>query len=309
MSGHTDDVTAWGSISDISPGTATGRVNYGTKVQVGEAEAFVGVSLIRATGQMHGKVELNPSRVLDGSGWGLAGAEDVEGCVERAWPAVLDLMTPLVPVAQSRVRRLDVARDFAGVEHAGGLIRGLAPVNRPWAKRNLVHADPKRHGAQTLMVGSGAGIVRLYDKAAETKGEAPGGSVRWEAEARGDWCEKYGEIKYLGDVTAKNCERLARDRWEWSAMGNEVGAGSRIIDVVERSGLSDREQTMFLGWLMRQAAGRHWDASRTTLAKFRQVQRQLGIVIDPAMFENGEGGRITSRLDFDSGREVLSIAA
>jgi hypothetical protein len=303
-----DDPTAWGSITDLCPGGAkeSRRRNYGTKMRFGAADVFVGVALIGATEKAFGKVEFNPSRVVDPEGFGLATVAESVEAAHAVWEAARSVVLPAAPVDDSRMNRVDVARDFAGVHSSANLIRALAPVHRSWARRNLVHADPQRHGAQTLMVGSGAGVVRLYDKAAETEGRAPEGTVRWEAECRSSWIQNYGGLRCLRGVDDECVGRLAENRWEWSAMGAEVAGASRVVDLVAGSGLSRREQASFLGWLLMQAGGKAWDVgSSATLAKWRRVQRELGIAVGD-LADGGSG--FVSRLDWESGREVFRAA-
>lgn len=275
-----------------------------------QVTAFVGVREVPEHGGQRwwGKVEFNPSRLADPAGYGLASVSQLRPAVERVAAAAGALLEPECgEVAGWGLKRLDVARDFEGIDQPGTVIRALAPIHRPWARRNLVHADPSRAGAQTLMVGSGAGVVRLYDKHAETAGVAPLGSVRWEAECRSGWLSAYGRMKRLGDVNDETAAVLARDRWEWSQMGAEVaGDLTRLVERVSASGLTPRQRVMFLGWLVTQAAGEAWEpGSRATLAKWRKVQRDLGIAAPTDLVTTGA---VVRRLDWETGREVLRVA-
>jgi hypothetical protein len=304
------DPSAWGEVTYVSPGTVAAAERRKASVNgPGGIPVFVGLQEIpeHPTQRWWGKVEFNPSRLADPEGWELVGADRVAKLVGQAERRARDLLAPREPRADWRVKRVDVARDFDRVGDGSGLIRALAPVPRPWCRRNFVHSDPRRHGAQTLSAGSGAGMCRLYDKAAETVGKAPEGTLRWEAECRDRWSAKYGGIVRVRDIKPAAVERLARDRWEWSSMGVEVATSAgQLVQHVRGSGLTAREQTMFIGWLFQQAAGDAWrPASGHTLAKFRRVQRDLGIAM-PADF--GEAGGVLRRLDFDSGQEVIRVA-
>jgi hypothetical protein len=308
------DPSAWSSRAESDPGTPAAALTLSGSVTLGEGDdqvaAFVGVRQVpeHASCQWWGKVEFNPSRVVDPRGYGLAPVSQLRPAVHAVAKQLRALVEPEDHNTGSwSVKRLDVARDFGDVEQAPTMIRALAPIHRPWARRNLVHADPSRLGAQTLMVGSGAGVVRLYDKHAETSGVAPVGSVRWEAECRAGWLGSYGGMKRLQDVNEDAASRLARDRWEWSQMGAEVaGDLSRLVGRVRVSGLSVREQRAFLGWMVEQAAGGAWEPpSKATLAKWRKVQRDLGIVAPTDLVTTGA---VVRRLDWDSGREVLRVA-
>jgi hypothetical protein len=200
-----------------------------------------------------------------------------------------------------RVRRIDIARDFEGIDRPEYVVSGLGPIPRPWARRNLVHYDPSRKGAQTLMVGSGAGVVRLYDKAAETDGQAAG-VLRWEVEARRDWCQKYGGITKFDDVTAETVERFGLDRWEWSAMGTEVAAVEAVVEKVMRSGLSFAEQRSLIGYMTMRAAGADVRAARATHAKYRKQARELGVTME--LPSDDESFGFSARLDLEQGTVV-----
>jgi hypothetical protein len=228
--------------------------------------------------------------------------------VPFAVAAVRQLARPVDSDARTwNVKRIDVARDFADVDEPGQLIRSLGALHRPWSRLNQTHADPLKHGAQTLYVGSGAGGVRLYDKEAETEGRAPQGTVRWETEAR-QWVKNYGGMKVLGDVDGDAVGRLAMNRWEWSRMGVEVaGSTARLVRLVDQSDLSTAQKRSFLGWLVEQSAGVDSGVgSKATLAKYRRLQKELGIAA-PADF--GSMVEVVRRLDWESGREVVSVKA
>ena len=252
------------------------------------------------------RVDLNPSRLVDPDGVSLCPVEEVPALVCRAIAKALAVVEAPTDMASVRLSRLDVARDFRTSSPAA-VISALGPVPRRWARRNLVHADAARGGAQTLMVGSGAGVVRLYDKAAESGGRAPDGTVRWEVEAR-RWLSRFGGLSFLGDLAPGSVSALAADRWEWSAMGVEVACGlSEIVRRVEASGLSPALRRSFLGYLIEQASGCSSSAvPSATAAKYRALQRSLSIVVSPQVFEAGSS--VTRRLDWDSGEEVLRVA-
>jgi len=304
------NVTSWDEVKQKAPGFPNETFTWQKTVEVtGGASVFVGVSSSAkyAGHRQWGKVECNPSRLVDRDSWELATVQETVLCAGRMLSAVRELMEPVDPDVRTwNVKRIDVARDFHDVDEAGQMIRSLGAIHRPWSRLNQTHADPKRHGAQTLFVGSGAGGVRLYDKNAETKGDAPIGTVRWETEARA-WARNYGGIKYFGDVQEASVECLARDRWEWSQMGAEVaGSTARLVKLVEGSGMTSAHKLAFLGFLVQQSAGVCSVTSTATLAKYRRLQRELGIVA-PADF--GSMVEVARRLDWDSGREVVSVRA
>jgi hypothetical protein len=300
------DPTGWDSVTIGRAGTPQEFTRRGTTVRSedGRRQVFVGVSDVQGQPVEWAKVEFNPSRIVDPDGHSLAMVEDLAPALDVALGLAEDRVRWSCKVGEMRVKRIDLARDFSGVERPAYTIRGLGPVRRPWARRNLVHFDPSRSGAQTLMVGSGSGVVRLYDKWAETKGAAPEGTVRWEVEARDGWCNRYGEIRTMADVDDDGLERFAKDRWDWSAMGSEVSATERVVEQVMRSGLSYREQRQYLGHLMMMAAGVEVPAGTEAMAKWNRLTRKLGIVLGEETFASSGG--FSSRLDWDSGSEVVS---
>lgn len=280
--------------------------SYGLSLPLGDgATVFAGVAFVPNRG-FWGKVEFNPSRLADPAGTSLADVGFTRSVVPGVLAAAQEVLSPGCSADECRVKRVDVARDFHGIASPPALIRALAPVHRPYARRNLVHADPSRSGAQTLMVGSGAGVVRLYDKHAESDGKAAEGTVRWEAECRAGWAKK-GGIRTVADLETESVQELARDRWEWSSVGAEVGAMSEVVDKVRDSELSPREQTMFLGYLVDQAHGGGYLPGKKALAKWRKVQRELGIAVGDLGSVADQAGGFLRRLDWETGTEVYRV--
>jgi hypothetical protein len=106
-------------------------------------------------------------------------------------------------------------------------------------------------------------------------------------------------------MSVERIAQLGRERWEWSSMGVEVGSTAATVAVIARSDLSPREQAMFVGWLVMQATEYGYRPAKATLAKFRKLQRELSVVVQADQL-GGMG--FSSRLDWDSGTEVLSVA-
>ncbi len=254
-----------------------------------------------------GKVEMNPSRVEDPSGIGLSDFDAIAPAVSFAHDQAVRLCEPVTEVEDWKLRRVDVAVDFHGVGDPGRLIAGLAPIFRPYAKRNYLHRDPSKSGAQTLTVGTGAGLVRLYDKYAESDGRALPGTVRFEVEARKGWCEQYAGVEKLGELDAAALGRLAMNRWMWSAMGADVASTSTVVEkVLAADDMTDRERATFLGWMLMQSVGVSAVTGSATLAKYRRLQRSLGVVVSDLEGEPDSG--FVTRLDYDSGRAVTRVA-
>jgi hypothetical protein len=307
VAGFEKDPSAWATFAVVGPGTPKAARRWGASAKLTDTcTLFIGVQEVPATGMSWCKLELNPSRWADSDGHSLASVSSTHEAVEEAMDRASEWLVPAVPDAGAlKVRRLDVARDFSDVARPSYLIRGLGPVHRPWARRNLVHYDPGRSGAQTLMVGSGAGVVRLYDKDQETGGAAPG-VVRWEAECRRSWVQNYGNIETLNDVTGESVDALGTDRWEWSAMDTEVSAMEAVVEKVMRSDLSFAEQRGLIGYLTMIAAGGDVRAATSTHSKYRRTAKHLGITVDPGSLSGDDPG-FSARLDLELGTAVCSV--
>lgn len=304
-----EEPSAWASHRTANPGTPNESWQMNGHVQVGEVKAFVGVANIPETGEVWGKIEFNPSRVIDPEGVELAPVVELPTLARQAWVAAQELVDPGVDVGGARVKRLDVARDFQ-VEQTGLFIRGLGPIPRPWARRSFVYNDPARGMAETLFVGSGSGGVRLYDKHREAPEKAPEGRLRWETEARDRWLANYGGITHLRDVSTETVAVLASNRWKWSAMGLEVAALDRVVEVVMASGLGPAKMRGLLGHLLLLSKGRPSKLAKETAAEYNHLMRQLGVVMGPGLFEaEGQVVKLGARLDWETGEEVVELRA
>jgi hypothetical protein len=250
-------------------------------------------------------VEANPARLLDPDGWSTAPLHRVSEALGVMLALACEVVLPDCDKSEVRVKRIDLARDFSGVESAGFYLRGLHGLARPYSRMNQLFVDPTGHNAQTLVVGSNVGKVRLYDKFVETSGKAPAGTLRWEVQARGDWVVNAG-LGTAGQLEPAVMESFAENRWEWSGMGTEVQAANRVIEAVQRSGLSPREQRSFIGWLVMKSNGFEQEISAETQARYNRLVRQLGITLGPKALQD-TGAAITGRLDWESGTEVLRV--
>jgi hypothetical protein len=296
---------AWASIT-IQP--RSGLDQRGASVEVEGASVYVGAKVLEfpdGTRRPFGKVELNPARVGDPEGVGLLPVSELRGRLAPVFELVTaEYVTPDCSLDEAGVRRLDVARDFSGVNDVPALLAGLANVHRPWSRKNNLYNDGTRNGAQTLLVGSRAGSVRLYDKWAETCGRAPEGVLRWEVEGRAAWSSQYGSIEMLCDVDDSSVQTLAENRWRWSGMGSEVMTRNEVVARVRAAGLSPALRRSFLGWLMETASGYDAAVSKEAAAKYRRLARDLGVTLGPEAL----AGALVGRLDWDEGTVVLRAA-
>lgn len=289
---ETVTMAAWGQ-------SASSTVKWnGVGVYVGAMEAE-GASI------PWGKVEFNPSRFVDPDGCELATVEDTHEAAQVAETIAGMLVEPAAPCLDWKVKRIDVARDFRDVSRPSLYVHGLAPLRRPYANYSAVFTHPRHANVQSLTVGSGAGLVRLYDQhEAYAERGAPEGSLRWECEAREDWSTKH-RMEQLRDVTAEHVMDLTAYRWEWSACGMEVQGVDAVIEKVLRSELSPARQQRLLGVLMLKARGYGADLGRRQEREYERVIRELGVVLSPGALEDSG---FTARLDYEMGTEVLRAA-
>jgi hypothetical protein len=303
------DSDAWDHSKVVQPGQPDATFTSDVRLPLfGGGSVRLGLTTTRPGSRYRqwGKLEYNPSRVVNPDGWELVSVDDALTTIDLVAQSVATRVVPVNKDVRSwRTKRIDVARDFIGVDNPSGLLRSLAIVNPKWARRSHLFTNPQRGGAQTLQVGSKAGYVRLYDKYQETKGLAPSGTVRWEVEARA-WASSYGAIETLGDINKDTVGALAANRWEWSQMGSEVaGTMSQVISRISHADISPAKARGFLGWLVQESVGADTsDISSGTLAAYRKLRHHLGIAVPADLRSMSDIGR---RLDWESGKEVVSV--
>jgi hypothetical protein len=305
---YDEDPTAWDSVALKAPGTPHQRLTLSRTVDVVDGcKAFVGVQEVpdNPSERWWGKVELNPSRVVDPGGHGLASVGDLPDVMLATLRGAGAVVTPAAALDEMNVKRVDVARDFTEVDDATPMLRALGSVHRPYSRLNLLHADSQRNGAQTLMVGArSAGLVRLYDQHAAYG--SPVGSLRFEAECR-DWSARLADVRKFSDLSQESVTALAVDRWEWSAFGVEVASSlATLLREVVAAGVVGRLATGFVSWLVEQSAGVEvCERSKATLAKYRRLQRQLRLAAPSDMHSSLS---VVRWLDLDEGTVMRRVA-
>ncbi len=190
-----------------------------------------------------------------------------------------------------RVNRLDVVRDFVLEEGAvGTVLGGLSRVPVMGRKIKAAYADASRGHAETVMVRTKtAGAGRLYDKAKESPGVAPG-VVRFEAEERKRSLRAVG-ISTVTDLEDYRIERLARSRFEWCGFDAEFSGWDILLEkVMGDEELTEGQRIGLVGWYSLNAAGYSVDINRNRSYRFRRLASRYGL---PAESE--------WRLDFDLG--------
>lgn len=287
------------------------QLNRQGQVRIGPGDypVMIGVADIPQTGQQWAKVEFNPSRVWEPEGHSTATPEETIAAADAAIHAAIEagLFEPAIAsVDDVNVKRLDVTRDFTGVDDPASLIGGLIGVHRAYGRQSMVYYDPNRKGAQTLRVGGKSDIALLYDKGTETEGAAAG-TVRWEARCRG-WLSRYGEISKVSDIDQEHLDKLGLDRFDWSGMGTSVESSVQsLVEQVVAMGLPPLTQQRLIGYLVQRACGVPMKMSNDSAAKYRRLAREGGVALALDGLES-EGPGVSVRLDLDEGRAVVEVA-
>jgi hypothetical protein len=217
----------------------------------------------------------------------------------------------------AKVVRLDLVRDFDGVQAPGFILDGLAQVPVTGRAKRRRFADGDRNRAQTLTVGPmKAWAATLYDKHEETRGtawEAPEGRVRFETRLRSDvltgqWAKSNGGcVRQVMDLDEEKLQGLRRGMFERVGFDREVQAMGRLAEVVlAAEELTPAERRGLWAYLTLGPYGGDLGYSRMTERKYRRMAEELGVVmVDP----RAEGPNVSVQLDYDRGREVTRVAA
>lgn len=144
------------------------------------------------------------------------------------------------------VVRLDTARDFDDVHDFGALVDGLerVPRQRQMTVRRIQSRGAR--GAPSLIVGTKDWNGQIYDKSAESRGEAPEGRVRFEARVRrdtlrdADWLvREAGQLRTIRDIEEERVQRIRRTVFERVGFDRAVVSPEQIEDAIfVRSNLS-----------------------------------------------------------------------
>jgi hypothetical protein len=324
------DPAAFGTTSVHRTGDRLARTYSLVNRPPAGAAVFVGATEVPERGWI-AKVEANPSRLVDPAGCGLLDVRDAGEAARELLGQAQDVagLIPRCELGDARVKRVDVARDFAGVVSPGFFVRGLMNVKRAYARRVFLYANPQAGNAETLFAGSGTGGCRLYDQfEAYAERGAVAGSVRWEVEARGGWLDAVGlrtVADFDGDGDGVALLRLARQRWEWSRMGDTVTGTSDVVEAVDRlvcrcvrqAGGGRREcvcgrpltgatADRLLGMMVRESLGVARRASNDSASQYEALKRRLGVVPSADLFGDAGGARVAARLDYKTGCEVAA---
>jgi hypothetical protein len=210
------------------------------------------------------------------------------------------------------IKRLDIVRDFHGVDRMASILDGLAsfPRGRAWTVRR--YADAERGNAQTLRIGPRSSwSATLYDKLAEATGRHDGTQLRYELRARSAFLKsktarKLGRPQLtLGALDLGVLQLLAADRFSAVGYGQPVDGGHRLAQILRDAAVSDRVRRTLVGYLACRSLGIDTGMSSNTERKYRKLAEELGI----AASSLGPGDVIdaTARLDLLQGVQVLEV--
>jgi len=179
-----------------------------------------------------------------------------------------------------RVNRLDVVRDFdlGSLSVVGSVLDGIAKAPIIGRKVKARYRDAARSGSDTVTVRTkGAGLGRLYDKAAESRGAAPDGVLRFEAQERKASLRAAGVI-LLDDLRVEALEVLGRDRFTWCGFGVEFDGFDALVGRVmgDRS-IPEGMRVQLVGWYTLAATGRVLGLDRTRDYRLRRLASRFGI--------------------------------
>ena len=222
---------------------------------------------------------------------------------------------PSIPSVESTVvQRLDVARNFTGVQSAHTTLTALSRRHVPYARVN----EPRHRSdgsMQSLLRGSKREyLVRGYDKQHELlehartdrdKREllhawagASEGLLRFELQLRAPLLRRKG-LTHMTDLTPDVLDGLAREYFErarWEAPYGGAGRVRRTLEELrpELSRADYRNLCSYLYWTER---GMEVDLSRNVLDRVRPLARKYNLL-------DSEDEGDVRRLDFDSGQEL-----
>jgi hypothetical protein len=258
-------------------------------------------------------MDLNPSRVLDPDDWGLLTPDALPNLMAVVEEAVQsDLGIQIVgELADARVTRLDVARDFE-VRQPSRFIVALAPYKRAHVRQDHhLWFDGKRDRWTALYIGGKkTSFVRLYikDRALSPSSADDSEILRFEVQARRHWLDTHG-MRTLRDITYESAWSLLEDRWTWAKLGRDVVHPSLLVDRLKReAGLDPVRQLAFLGWVVQQQNGHASELPDGWEREFTEILDRVGVpdrVLPEDRWQTKSSRNVSSaRLSLETGGEV-----
>lgn len=214
-----------------------------------------------------------------------------------------------VPVEQLAVRRLDLVRDFHGVDM-------LPALAHSWS-RIVIPQETSAEGRPRLVVHPALGIstfyrgapryrhVAIYDKhswahdvAPQHLDQAPQGLVRYEARYRASALRKAG-VTGVADLSEPVLERLRRRLWDWYQLGQAVGSLTSLPARLIAADLTPQRKANVL--LLAMCRNQGLDSGLPDRSRLRARHDGDELDLD---FTDFQGLDRVVRLDYDQGCQV-----
>jgi hypothetical protein len=298
-----------------STGATTSIAHEGTEDEVRSSRQKLRNGGFVAFANVHDSawVEASLPKRLDGQNIEALTVRDALEVARSAMEEATEFVTPTKMGERfelSKLIRLDGVRDFDDVSSISEILNGLAAVPREARLKVRRFQDAQRNNTESLRVGPKSWNAQMYDKHAETGGEAEVGRLRFEVRMRSDQltdqrAKKEGYLmRQLVDVTEERVGLLTRRSFERVSFDREVvGKASVARKVFGSSLMSPREQSQL--WAYLTAPGVAESMAPNTRSKYRRLAAELGVTMAAADTEMAD---IYARLDFDAGREVVRVA-
>ncbi len=241
---------------------------------------------------------------------------------------------PSVPFEGVFVNRVDLVRDFENVTQIEAALRSFAPARQKGRAVTRLFRDASREGALSLSKGNGARLGTLYDKHGEVAASRPRppkgkdnadlrayrkamatwakaendsrGRMRFEARLRKEPL-RAGGLHVVRDFSESmdgesKLQQLRRGVFSWCGYDRKVEGMSLLVEtVLAHQELSPHDRMCALGFLVAEAHGQGVDGllSRHTVAKYRRIAEELGMILGPEM--ELPAGAVTLALDYEAG--------
>lgn len=213
-----------------------------------------------------------------------------------------------------RLRRLDIARDFADVPEPARLLEELSRKPPGYGMRTELHRDLAHQGAQTVYRRNTRWTSRLYHRGEMYRDTARGsdrqrrlslaaaedGVVRFEVELRTKSLSYHG-LNRPSSLRDNELWRLAQTYWQRSAFDHSVGSGGSRLARMEDA--LDWKQRGLVQTYLRSPARCKTEMAPATLRKGRTLADQFDLTPADLM---SLGEVPAGQLDLDAGRFVHS---
>jgi hypothetical protein len=206
-------------------------------------------------------------------------------------PALSDLLAevdhyfnvPLDDVGMADVIRLDVVRNFYGVERIASLLDGLAGVSRDRRLRVTREADGWGCTNMLIVRTKRSWSTCLYDKHLECNQASARGILRYECRLRRDrlnqnWATQHGgKVGVVADISEAKLASLAYATFCEVGFDRAVAAPAAAVAEVMRMNISVAKKATLLGKMLAEASGFQLEFNDSTKREYRKLERQVGV--------------------------------